>query len=219
MSEEPNDGPNDAGTITSSVLSTMPIGKALQTMVTALVADQRIERLEGFFQRLSDELVAVKCSLDQLKKPENIELIEDGAYQAVRAFTEDRKRYIAKVVAKGIADDDESKLGKRRILKILSDLDDQEILILEAYGSDHVQSRLQEVRPPPPAMSSPPDVRERSALFEWAHNRLHRLDLLRVHPGRRPGREFTELTSLGRAVLRTLDLLPPGGIQDRMDGS
>lgn len=60
-------------------------------------------------------------------------------------------------------------------------------------------------------------VKERAALFAWAHDRLFQLGLQEkqnVGPGKTG---FDGLTTLGRAVLRAADLLPVGGVQDQMD--
>jgi hypothetical protein len=84
-------------------------------------------------------------------------------------------------------------------------LDDQEVLILEAYGSDFVQARLQEIRPPPASYADSIEDQERSWFFDWAVERLQRLDLLR-NDGK-----FITITPIGKSVLKAVDLLPPPG--------
>src|SRR6476619_2722542 len=133
--------------VARSVLSIIPyLGQALQEVVTALVPNQRTERFEKYLLYLSQELEALKISIEAIKKPENIDLIEDGAYQAVRALTDERKNAIAKAVAKGIASEDQTKRDHKRIMNLLAQLDDEQITILAAYGSGFVQSRMQEIR-------------------------------------------------------------------------
>lgn len=204
--------------VARSVLSIVPVlGQTLQEVVTAIVPNQRGERVEKYLLFLSQQLDRLQIAVEEIKRPESVDLIEEGAYQAVRALTDDRKLQIAKVVANGIASDDQSKLRHKRLLKILSDLDDQELLILEAYASDFVQSRLQEISPGPVSEAAPRSDKDRSEFYEWSKANLHQRGLITtgLNPGGR--HRSTSLTGLGRAVLRAADLLPIGGIQDRMD--
>jgi hypothetical protein len=188
------------------VIANIPfLGQALAEIVTELVPNQRIERIEKYLVMLGEEIALLKIPNVEasIKGPENIDLIEDGAYQVVRALTEQRKRLIAKAVAKGIASEDQSKIREKRILKTLDDLDDQEVLILEAYGSDFVQARLQEIMPPPASYADSLEKQEQSWFFDWAVERLQRLDLLR-NDGK-----FIKITAAGQSVLKAVDLLPP----------
>jgi hypothetical protein len=111
-------------------------------------------------------------TVEKIKQPEGVDLIEEGAYQAVRALTDERKQQIAKVVANGLASEDQSKLRQKRLLKILGDLDDQELVILQAYADDHSQARLQEIMPRPVAASAPRPERDRSELYNWSKDNL-----------------------------------------------
>jgi hypothetical protein len=182
------------------------IGQTLFEVVSELIPNQRIDRLENYMRMLGEEIALLKIpNVDEaIKRPENIDLFEDGVYQAVRALTDKRKRLIAKAVAKGIASEEQSKMREKRILKILDDLDDQEVLILEAYGSDFVSARLQEIRPPLASDADPVEKKERSWFFDWAVERLLRLNLLR-NDGK-----FITVTAIGKSVLKAVDLLPPG---------
>jgi hypothetical protein len=198
------------------------IGQALQEVVTALVPNQRTERFEKYLLYLSLELDALKISLEALKKPENIDLIEDGAYQAVRALTDERKQYLARAVAKGIASEDQSKLKEKRILGLLSQLDDEQLMILAAYGSHFVSASVSKIAPPLATHGSPTEVKEKRWFFDWCVHELVRLDLLTeritTDPNTNMPRRYdfsgkpessTAITWLGKAVLAAVDLLPP----------
>jgi hypothetical protein len=178
--------------------------------VSELIPNQRLDRIEKYLTMIGEEVASHKIpNVDAvIKKPENIDLIEDGAYQAVRALTEQRKRLIAKAVANGIASEDQSKLDQKRIMNLLGQLDDEQITILAAYGSGFVHSRLQEIRPAFASDASTEEVKERAWFFEWCESELMRLGLLhrRIHSPRTGG--FIEITWLGKAVLRAIDLLP-----------
>jgi hypothetical protein len=192
-----------------SFLSIVPVlGQALQEVVTALVPNQRTERFEKYLLFLLQELELLKVSVEALKKPENIDLIEDGAYQAVRALTDERKRLIAKAVAHGIASEEQSKIDQKRILNIVGDLDDEEIMILKAHASPHQDASLQKIMPRPVTGATPRHEAERAAFFDWSIAKLRRLSLLgTTQLGNHNSFEY--VTAIGRAVLRAIDLLPP----------
>jgi hypothetical protein len=69
------------------------------------------------------------------------------------------------------------------VLSILSQLDDEEILILDAYADDipHATEKFQRLTPNRPTINSDRETRERYALFEAAKNKLERLSLLAQH--------------------------------------
>ncbi|MHC2241133.1 hypothetical protein [Bradyrhizobium elkanii] len=202
--------------VARSVLSIIPVlGQTLQEVVTAIVPNQRAERVEKYLVMLSQQIDRLQIAVQEIKRPESVDLIEEGAYQAVRALTDDRRLQIATVVANGLANEEQSKLRQKRLLKILGDLDDQELLILQAYANDHAQARLQEIAPHPVAASAPRPERDRSEFYEWSKANLHQRGL--ISTGLEGRFRSTRLTGLGRALLRAADLLPAGGIQDRLD--
>ncbi|MCA6102786.1 hypothetical protein [Bradyrhizobium australafricanum] len=219
LPEKPDLGASGADVtvaVLRSFVSVIPgFGQALQEVVTAIVPNQRAERVEKYLVFLSGQIDRLQIAADEIKRPESVDLIEEGAYQAVRALTDERKLQIATVVANGLASEEQSKLRQKRLLKILGDLDDQELLILQAYADDHVQSRLQDIRPPPVAMSAPRSEKDRSDFYEWSRDNLHQRGLIKT--GLEGRHRSTTLTVLGRAVLRAADLLPIGGLQDRID--
>src|ERR1700692_2419056 len=102
----PGGGDRTAAVI-RSVISNVPIvGQTLAEIRTELIPNQRIERVEGYLKLLAMELDELKVSAEAAKVPESIDLIEDGAYQAVRALSEERRQYLARAVATGIAEDE-----------------------------------------------------------------------------------------------------------------
>jgi hypothetical protein len=184
------------------------IGQALSEVVSELIPNQRIDRVEKYLLMLGEEIALLKIPNvdDAIKRPENIDLIEDGAFQAVRALTDERKRLIAKVVAKGIANEDQTKLDHKRIMNLLAQLDDEQITVLAAHGSGFVAARMQKIRPEIPSGVSPQPVAERYWFFERCESELMRLGLLERRITR-PGSEgFIHVTWLGKAILRAIDL-------------
>jgi hypothetical protein len=142
----------EAALIRSLVGAIPYIGSALSEIITALIPNQRIERVEKYLLYLQQELARlVPDNLqERIRTPAAIDLIEDGAYQAARALSDERQRYIARCVASGIAADDVDHIREKRVLGILSQLDEEEILLLDAYGSSISEGgeRFERLRPP-----------------------------------------------------------------------
>jgi len=199
------------------------VGSALAEIVTEIVPNQRLDRIETYLKLLGEEVSALDMydASERMKRPDNVDLIEDGARQAARALTDERKRFIARAVAAGISADDRDKINEKRILGLLGELDDEEVLLLDAYNSnDH--EKFRRLRPEPAFIGSPADVIDRDALYEAAGTKLERLSLLEqkvrldsktklpefdTFTGRPKG--YRQITRLGRLVLHRIGLSGP----------
>ncbi|WGS19282.1 MULTISPECIES: hypothetical protein [unclassified Bradyrhizobium] len=182
-------GGDRTAAVVRSVMSNVPIfGQALCEIISDLIPNQRIERVERYLELLGRQLEEMKVSADKVKEPENIDLIEDGAYQAVRALSDDRRRYLARAVATGIADDDAEKLKAKRILVLIGELDNGDMLLLESYNTrndpkSHREGyqKYQKLAPERPVIGSPPELIERWQLHAASLQKLERLALLNNH--------------------------------------
>jgi hypothetical protein len=110
-------------------------GSLIAELITEVVPGQRQERIEDWLRQLADRLALVEQATlrPRLCEPENVALFEEGAYQAARAISEERRRHIAELVAGGIADDRRDYVESHRLLRLLGELDDGEIIILASY--------------------------------------------------------------------------------------
>jgi hypothetical protein len=179
----PGGGDRTAAVI-RSVISNIPIvGQALAEIVTELVPNQRAERLEKYLLYLGEEIAALKIENVNatMKTPENIGLIEDGAYQAARALTDERKRYLARAVAQGIGVEEKHKLNEKRVLALIGDLDDGDLLLLDAFASQNTgREKFEKLRPEQPTINNRRSgVSERWGLYQASIDRLTRLSLLK----------------------------------------
>ena len=59
--------------------------------------------------------------------------MEDGFFQAVRALSEERIDYIASLIKNSLTDADLEEIAYKRLLSLLSELDDLDVLILKSY--------------------------------------------------------------------------------------
>lgn len=223
-----------------ALASAVPLaGGVLAEIVTEIVPEQRIDRIERYLRLLAEEMeqrqaaralrvvYAEDATANRMKEPKNIDLIEDGAHLAARALSSERMRYIVHCVANGIEAEDRAKIHHKRILSLIGQLDDEEILILDAFGSNDPQ-KFDRVRPEPAHMNSPPAVIESNAIYDAAISKLERLSLIDF---RSQVKEFTDrvgsrtekivvpeidawgqrrghrhITHLGRLVLRSIGL-------------
>jgi hypothetical protein len=216
--------PDRIAAVMRSVVGAVPIvGSLLAEIVTEIVPNQRIERIEKFLLFLAEELDrrAIADLRDRITKPETIDLIEEGGLQATRALTDERKRYLARCVANGIASDELGAVREKRVLNLLAQLDDEELLILDAYEASPRENKFEHLVPEPAVVGSPPEVVNREALYRAARDKLERLGLLETRVRLDPRTKMPEwdtftgqpkgsrtVTRLGRLVLQRIGLTP-----------
>lgn len=227
MNQLPALGPNRndrSAAVLKSLAGAVPwAGAALTEVINEIIPNQRIERIEKYLMYLAEELDKRKSETlaEELKKPENVDLFEEGAYQAVRALSDERKLYIARCVAQGIADIEQlEKKREKRVLRLLGELDDEEILLLKAF-SEHNSDIFSQLRPQPAVIGAPSEVIYNEALYKSGINNLERLGLITGRyrtPKKGELPEFDDRTgklkgspssvsSLGRLVLESIGLL------------
>ncbi len=111
-------------------------GSFLAELVTVTIPNQRIDRIADYARALAKRLANFEKSFldEQAKRSDFCELLEESFHQAARSTTEERREYIANLIAKGIRTDQKDYLQSRFLLRILGQLNDAEILILYHYG-------------------------------------------------------------------------------------
>lgn len=196
------------------------VGSVIAEIVNELVPNQRADRIEKYLVHLVQEVAKCKIeNVDQrLKQLENVDLLETGAFQSARALSDERLLYIAKAVAEGIAAEERNKINAKRILNLIGEIDDEEILILDAYRT-HEGDKFAKLRPEPAYMGADREVIERAELYDAANTKLQRLSLIEkkinlnsktkmpefdVFSGEPKG--YMRITPLGRLVLRRIGL-------------
>lgn len=203
------------------------IGSILSEVIGQLIPDQRQERLEAYVRILDERLQPLEQeALDKkLRKPEKIDLFEEGAFQAARSLSPERTEYIASTVFIGIAGEQKEEIEAKRLLKILAELEDDQIIILASHleknRTEEFRGKHADVLEPVGAhMQSSREELDKDTLQEAANLHMTRLGLLRLR-FKRPKRgelpEFDErtgmikargddITRLGRLLLRYVGL-------------
>ena len=121
------------------LLGAIPIaGPLMAEIVGSIIPNQREERLIELAESLSKRLDHLQE--DQISKiiktPESIDLLEDGFIQATRALTKNRTDYIAALLKNGLTNEELEYIEYKRLLSLLGELTDAEVIILISYSYD-----------------------------------------------------------------------------------
>lgn len=222
-------GPRVMTMTVKGVLGMIPgVGSLLAEMAGQLIPQQRVERLEVYARHLSARLNEMDEHLlrEKLEDPERVDLFEEGALQSVRALSPERQDYIANIVARGITGDEKARIEAKRMLKLLREIDDDQIIILAGKLNRNERDKAYYDRhaaifdPPRAHLGSDRSEWDKEALFELARVELVRFGLLTptfksLKKGELP--EFDQktgmmkqqsrrLTPLGRMLLRHVGL-------------
>jgi hypothetical protein len=186
-------------------------GSLIAELITEVMPGQRHERIEHWLRHLAERLASVEeASLrERLREPENVALFEEGAYQATRAISEERRRQIAELVAGGIADDRRDYIESHRLLRLLGELDDGEVIILAGYLQKNRQGDFRErhanvLRDLPTHPGSSRDELDADTVRKAGRQHLVQLGLL--DQGAIGGAASIQLNGLGRLLLRRIGI-------------
>ena len=213
-------------------------GSLLAEVIGQLIPQQRMSRLEDYVAKL-DERLRKYGDAEELRRkllePERVDLFEDGAYQSARALSEERRTHIANIVAGGLSGDARDQIEAKRILRLLGEVDDDQMVILASYlpenrvNEDFHARHSAVLEGPRVYVNSGEEERNAAAMHELTHAGLVRLGLLK-QTYRRPFRgdlpeldpntgmmeaSFRELAQLGRILLARAGLAPPGAWEER----
>ena len=220
-----------------AVASLVPhAGGVLGEILGAVIPGQRADRITKYLRQLSLRIDSLEASMRSkiAADPTMIELIEEGGYQAARALSDTRISQIVEAVANGIASDEAEIMRRTRLLKILGELDDDEVILLNAYGRNygHQDEEAWERvnRPDPSHMQSPREDIDRERLFDAGTDHLIRLRLLeKKYATDRSGvpqfdkhshdfKHRVEVSYLGRLLLREIGMPAPIDLEDEESG-
>ena len=121
-----------------SAVGTIPlVGSAFSEVITNFIPGQRIDRIAKYLVALEERVTELEIDIqEKMQHPGNVDLFEEGCYQACRAVTKERLNYIVNLVTHGIGDDVANYVQNKKMLTILSSLNDMEVLLVLAYADD-----------------------------------------------------------------------------------
>jgi hypothetical protein len=171
-----------------SVLGVVPFaGSLLNEIAGTIIPNQRLDRIARFAAVLDEKLSRFERSLirTQLADENFTEIMEEAIGQAARSTTEERRGYIASLIASGL---DPSAIGfieTRHLLRILGEVNDAEVIWLRSYlvpfirGDQEFRHKHAAVLDLPPApFRAPAEIRDKHALKDGYQHHLAQLGLL-----------------------------------------
>ena len=203
------------------------VGPLAAEVIGTLIPNQRLDRIEGYLKKVEEKLKNLKE--DQLREKftdqENIDLFEDSLYQASKALSEERKEYIASLFKNCLTDEKLGHIQYKKLLSILSEINDIEILILkgqeEGYrgNSEFWKKHEKALMPPPVSFGSTQEDQDKNSIHQTYKNNLVKLGLFRPNfkkPKKGEIPEFDEktgmikaqgydITPLGRLLLKSIN--------------
>lgn len=208
------------------------VGPALAELISEVIPNQRADRFEKFMIDVAERLQKLEgSSLNaKLGEPENIALFEEGAAQAVRAVSDERRSYISQIVTHGISGQEKERIEAKRLLDLIGEIDDDQVIILTSYlhknlhNDEFYNKHSKILEPVIDDLGSNQEELDKATMYKLARSELTRLGLLRPHfqrPRRGELPEFDEktgmmkassyeLTSVGRLLLVRIGLAEPG---------
>ena len=210
-------------------------GPLLAEVITVTIPNQRIDRVAKFSEELEGRLSEVeKCLLEsQLKDDDFTDLIEEGVRQAARSLSDERRGYIANLIASGLTSDNIVSSESKHLLRILDEINDIEVVWLRFYREPYFQgdeafreTHGEVLNPVVATIGASREKLNKATLQESYKEHLAQLGLLKTRTSidpktRMPEFDRTgsmkkkgyELTSLGRLLLDEIGLGEEDGSQ------
>ena len=220
--------------IGKGLLGAIPfVGPLAAEIVGTIIPNQRIDRIESILRLLEakiaeDDRQKVR---ERIVSPEYVDLMEDGFWQAARALSEERKDYIASLLKNTLTDDELKHIEYKRLMSILDELNDLEILILKSKAIYLHQDGYKEfwethknslVLPTLTVGEATQAKIDKETIHKTHELHLTNLGLLKARfiTSRQPQPEFDyetgkikasgyNITMLGRLLLRSIDQAAP----------
>lgn len=231
-----NEGSETAREVTATVLKTLigyapVVGPVLQEAIGFAIPSKKVERLYIFAQVLEDRVKYLEEDTARLKMQteEFTDLLEDGLIQASRAMTDERRGYIASLLKNSITHDELGHIEKKKLLALLGELNDAEIIMLKFHSLTSAEHRSEFAKrhdtvftPVERHFGVPQENLDRGALQDSYRSKLMEVGLLtpvykRQDKGKTPEFDLTtgrlkaaslSVTQLGDLLLRFIDESP-----------
>ena len=216
--------------VTRGAANLIPIvGPVLAEVLGVVIPQQRIDRITKFAEELERRLSSVEKNMleSQLNNDEFTDLIEEGFQQAAHSLSDERRQYIASLIANSLSSENISYAESRHLLRILDEVNDIEIIWLRFYleptmGGDEAfrETHRDVLEPISATFGSSQETLDRSTLQKSYKEHLFQLRLLERryrmdHKTKEPAFDTRtgtqevqgyEITSLGRLFLKEIGL-------------
>jgi len=119
-----------------AVLGMVPfVGSVLAELAGTIIPKQRLDRLTDFARKLENRFDGLDKERVRSKLTDEnfIDLVEETARQAARAVSDERRAYLASLLATGVSEDRISFIEAKHLLRILGEVNDIEIIWLRYF--------------------------------------------------------------------------------------
>ena len=163
------------------------IGPFLSEIVGVQIPRQRIDRIAKFAADLDQRLSLVEEGRleSQIENEEFTDLIEEGIRQASRSLSDERRGYIASIIANGLSSDRISHAESRHLMRLLGEINDIEVIWLRFHLEPRVigdevfrKTHEETLTPIPRYPGSLKDIRDKAALQESYKEHLAQLGMI-----------------------------------------
>ena len=190
-----------AAMVLKSVVGAAPVvGPLLNEVITSVIPNQKQERIIHFLGIFANKVKFLEKDVFEakIKTEEFTDLLEDALRQASRALTDDRKEYIASLLKNSIVEEKLTHIQKKRLLDILNELNDAEIIRLKSceYRDEARMAFFEkhtEVLEPWKRQDSSQESKDRVTFWESLTSKLISTGVLDDH---------RNITGMGRLLLR-----------------
>ncbi len=216
-----------------SSLGVLPVvGPLMSELVGFTIPNQRFDRLVKFCVELEKRLERIdNLILKHASQDENFtDLLEEGLRQSVRSLSDDRREYIASIIANSLTQEKIDFVESKQILRILGEINDIEVIWLRFYacplleGDTEFRQKHEKILNYEHAhLQSPKSVLDKETLQESYRDHLVQLGLLKPeyesvkfnqsielpvmdHFSKSPKISHYEITLLGKIVLQQINL-------------
>ena len=194
-------------TLLKGIVGATPVvGNLLAETLTQLIPNQRLDRVAECLAIFSSKVDSLDAAFLQhkMQTEEFADLLQDVVGAAARALSPERKEYLAALLKNSITREDLDHLGHKKILGLLNELNDAEIIIVKYHSipDQDVKWEFQTLHSNViSGYTLPPDAsqqeRDRHLMFKQNHDTIERLKL-NVTDG--------QGYNLGRLLLQYIDL-------------
>ena len=132
-----NEWRDRAALVTKVAASLVPVvGSPLAELVTEVIPRLRQDRIVEYLRELDTRMASLEREKveDFLGDAERIDLIESGGHHAARATSSERISRLAEIVFRGLKTDEVNLVRRKRLIGLFGEIDDDEFLLLNAYG-------------------------------------------------------------------------------------
>lgn len=160
------------------------VGGPLGEVIAEAIPQLRQDRIVQYLRQLNERIETLEKEHVEriLADEERIDLVETGGHLAARSTTPDRISKIAEIVFRGLCEEEVNIIRRKRLLALFGEVDDDEFLLLNAYGQSQGLGRTDAWdaidRPAPAHLGSSQEEIDKTELYGLGQQNLLRLGLL-----------------------------------------